>query len=234
MPLSAGDKIGPYEIESRIGSGGMGEVWKARDTRLGRTVAIKRLAITHGARFEQEARAIAALNHPHICQIYDVGPDYLVMEYVEGKALCGPLGAEETVKLALQIAAALEEAHEKGILHRDLKPGNILVTGKGTAKLLDFGLAKLLNAASDDVTLTLEGTVSGTPAYMSPEQARGEPLDARSDVFSFGAVLYEMFSGNRAFGGTSVAQSLSAVLRDEPSPLEAPAELERIVRKCLA
>jgi eukaryotic-like serine/threonine-protein kinase len=234
MPLSAGDKIGPYEIESRIGSGGMGEVWKARDTRLGRMVAIKRLTVAHGARFEQEARAIAALNHPHICQIYDVGPDYLVMEYVEGKPLCGPLGAEEAVKLALQIAAALEEAHEKGILHRDLKPGNILVTGKGAAKLLDFGLAKLLNAVSEDVTLTLEGTVSGTPAYMSPEQARGEPLDARSDVFSFGSVLYEMFSGNRAFGGTSVAQSLSAVLRDEPSPLEAPAELERIVRKCLA
>ncbi len=234
MPLSAGDKIGPYEIESRIGSGGMGEVWKARDTRLGRMVAIKRLTVAHGARFEQEARAIAALNHPHICQIYDVGPDYLVMEYVEGKALCGPLRAEETVRLALQIAAALEEAHEKGILHRDLKPGNILVTGKGAAKLLDFGLAKLLNAASEDATLTVEGTVSGTPAYMSPEQARGEPLDARSDVFSFGAVLYEMFSGNRAFGGTSVAQSLSAVLRDEPSPLEAPAELDRIVRKCLA
>jgi eukaryotic-like serine/threonine-protein kinase len=234
MTLASGDKLGPYEILAPIGAGGMGEVWKARDTRLGRTVAIKRLTVTHGARFEQEARAIAALNHPHICQIHDVGPDYLVMEYVEGKPLCGPLRTEDAIKLALQIAAALEEAHEKGILHRDLKPGNILVTEKGTAKLLDFGLAKLLNAASEDATVSLEGTVSGTPAYMSPEQARGEPLDARSDVFSFGAVLYEMFSGKRAFGGNSVAQSLSAVLRDEPSPLEASADLQRIVGKCLS
>src|ERR1700720_604431 len=139
MALSAGDKLGPYEILAPIGSGGMGEVWKARDTRLDRIVAIKRLKGQHTARFEQEAHAIAALNHPHICQIYDVGPDYLVMEYVEGKPLSGPLRMEEAVRLALQIAGALEEAHGRGVLHRDLKPANILVTVKGSAKLLDFG-----------------------------------------------------------------------------------------------
>src|SRR5271157_4522250 len=137
-----GISLGPYVLLGPIGAGGMGEVWKARDTRLDRIVAIKRLQGQHSARFEQEARAIAALNHPHICQIHDIGPDYLVMEYVEGKPLAGPLRVEEAVKLALQIAAALEEAHARGILHRDLKPANILVTHKGAAKLLDFGLAK--------------------------------------------------------------------------------------------
>jgi serine/threonine protein kinase len=234
MPLSVGDKLGPYEILAPIGAGGMGEVWKARDTRLDRIVAIKRLKEQHSARFEQEARAIAALNHPHICQIYDIGPDYLVMEYVEGQPLWGPLRVEEAVKLALQIAGALEEAHGRGILHRDLKPGNILVTGKGAAKLLDFGLAKLMTDSDTDATKTIEGTVMGTAAYMAPEQAEGKPLDERSDVFSFGAVLYEMLSGNRAFGGNSTAQVLSAVLRDDPSPLQAPAELQRIVGRCLA
>src|SRR6266852_9168531 len=168
MLLSAGDKLGPYEILSPIGAGGMGEVWKARDTRLGRIVAIKRLKGRHTARFEQEARAIAALNHPHICQIYDVGPDYLVLEYVEGKPLSGPMAAEDAVKAALQITGALEAAHAKGILHRDLKPGNILMTPAG-AKLLDFGLAKLTAHADADVTQTVEGTVMGTAAYMSPE-----------------------------------------------------------------
>src|SRR5271170_5411541 len=142
MPLSAGDKLGPYEIVALIGSGGMGEVWKAHDTRLGRIVAIKRLHGQHGERFEQEARAVAALNHPHICQIHDIGPDYLVLEYIDGKPLAGPLPVEETVRLAIQIASALGEAHQRGIIHRDLKPANILVTTKGTAKLLDFGLAK--------------------------------------------------------------------------------------------
>src|SRR5580658_4089251 len=140
MPLSAGDKLGPYEVLSQLGAGGMGEVWKARNPRLDRIVAIKRLKGQHSARFQQEAHAIAALNHPHICQIYDVGPDYLVMEYVEGKPLCGPLRVEEALKLAAQIASAMEEAHSKGILHRDLKPANILVTVKGSVKLLDFGL----------------------------------------------------------------------------------------------
>src|ERR1700689_855793 len=144
MPLSPGDHLGPYEILGQLGQGGMGEVWKARDTRLNRIVAIKQSHIRFSERFEREAHAIAALNHPHICQIYDVGPDYLVMEYVEGQPLKGPVRVEEAVKLALQIAAALEEAHGKGILHRDLKPSNILVTGKGIAKLLDFGLAKVM------------------------------------------------------------------------------------------
>jgi len=239
MPLSPGDKLGPYEILAPIGAGGMGEVWKARDTRLNRIVAIKQLKGQHTARFEQEAHAIATLNHAHICQIYDIGPDYLVMEYVEGQPLLsqekpGPLRVDEALKLALQIAGAIEEAHSHGILHRDLKPANVLVTPKGAAKLLDFGLAKLMNDAGADATQTVEGTVLGTAAYMAPEQAEGKALDERSDIFSFGAVLYEMLSGTRAFGGNSTAQVLSAVLRDEPAPLQAPAELQRIVGKCLA
>jgi eukaryotic-like serine/threonine-protein kinase len=234
MPLSTGDKLGPYEILAPIGAGGMGEVWKAHDKRLDRFVAIKRLKGEHTARFDQEARAIAALNHPHICQIYDVGPDYLVMEYVEGKPLNGPLRAEEAVRLALQIAGALEEAHGRGILHRDLKPANILVTVKGSAKILDFGLAKLTMEADTDATQTIEGTILGTVAYMAPEQAEGKSLDERSDVFSFGAVFYEMLSGTRAFRGDSTAMVLSAVLRDDPEPLHASAELRRIVGKCLA
>jgi len=234
MPLSTGDKLGPYEMLAPIGAGGMGEVWKAHDKRLDRFVAIKRLKGQHTARFDQEARPIAALNHPHICQIYDVGPDYLVMEYVEGKPLNGPLRAEEAVRLALQIAGALEEAHGRGILHRDLKPANILVTGKGSAKILDFGLAKLTMEADTDATQTIEGTILGTVAYMAPEQAEGKSLDERSDVFSFGAVLYEMLSGIRAFRGDSTAMVLSAVLRDDPEPLHASAELRRIVGKCLA
>ena len=233
MPLSAGTRLGPYEILASLGAGGMGEVWKARDTRLDRTVAIKRLK-AHSERFEQEARSIAALNHPHICQIYDVGPDYLVLEYVEGAPLKGPLPVVEAVRLAIQIAGALEEAHSRNILHRDLKPGNILVTGKGSVKLLDFGLAKLLTPADSDVTRTLEGTVMGTVAYMAPEQAEGKPLDERSDIFSFGAVLYEMLAGGRAFSGGSTAQVMSSVLRDNPRPLDAPMALERIVRRCLA
>jgi len=216
----------------------MGEVWKARDTRLDRIVAIKRLSGQHSERFEQEARAIAALNHPHICQIYDVGPDYLVLEYVEGQPLRGPLAADEAVRLALQIASALEEAHRQGILHRDLKPANIMVTvrsgpsGAPVAKLLDFGLAKLITADAD-VTRTSDGVVLGTAAYMSPEQADGRPVDARSDIFSFGVVLYEMLSGSRAFGGTSTVRVLTAVLHDEPPSLVATPALERIVRRCL-
>jgi eukaryotic-like serine/threonine-protein kinase len=236
MALSAGDKLGPYEILAPIGAGGMGEVWKARDTRLNRIVAVKRLTGQHSARFEQEARAIAALNHPHICQIHDVGPDYLVMEYVEGKPLRGPIPVEESVKLALQIAGALEQAHSRGILHRDLKPGNILVTAKGAAKLLDFGLAKLTTDSDSDVTETIEGAVMGTAAYMSPEQAQGKPLDERSDIFSFGAVLYEMLSGARAFGGRSLLDTLNSVVRDDPAPLQSPASdvVKECVKRCLA
>ena len=239
MALTAGARLGPYEIQSLLGVGGMGEVYRARDTRLERDVAIKVLPEPFAAdpdrlrRFEQEARAIAALNHPHICQLHDIGPGYLVLEYIEGEPLHGPMAVEHALPLALQIVNALEAAHRRGILHRDLKPMNIMVTRDGTAKLLDFGLAKLVSVDAD-VTRTLDGIVLGTAAYMSPEQAQGQSLDARSDVFSFGAVLYEMLSGSRAFGGSSQADVLSAVLRDDPRPIQAPLALERIVRRCLA
>ena len=216
--------LGPYTLIEPIGAGGMGEVWKGLDTRLNRTVAIKRLKPGHSARFEQEARAIAALNHPHICQIYDVGPDYLVMEYIEGKPFGGPLPPEEAVRLAIQVVSALEDAHSKTILHRDLKPGNILVGAKG-AKLLDFGLAKELS--DTDATQTIEGMVMGTVPYMAPEQAEGKAVDVRSEVFSFGSVLYEVLSGRRAF------DSLVAVARDEPAKLQAPDAVTRVVTKCL-
>ena len=240
MSLTTGTRLGPYEILTLLGTGGMGEVWKARDTRLNRIVAVKRLSGQHNDRFEQEARAIAALNHPHICQIYDVGADYLVLEYVEGSTLAdrlrsgrGPgLPLEEALRIARQIVEGLEEAHRSGILHRDLKPSNVMVTTKGVAKLLDFGLATLVSADAD-VTRTQDGTVLGTAAYMSPEQAEGRPVDVRSDVFSFGVVLYEMLSGNRAFGGTTALQIMNAVVRDEPPPLQTSPAMDRIVRRCL-
>jgi TolB-like protein/predicted Ser/Thr protein kinase len=236
MLLTPGTRLGPYTIESLIGSGGMGEVYKAHDGRLNRTVAIKRMIADDVGRFQSEARAIAAINHPHICQIYDVGPDYLVLEYLQGEALGGPVPQDEAVRLAGQIADALHAAHECGILHRDLKPANVMVVRQGgtlQAKLLDFGVARL---TSDDpgATRTVAGEMMGTPAYMSPEQASVKPLDARSDVFSFGAVLYELLAGTRAFTGDSTAQILSAVLRDDPDPFEAPAALQQIVRRCLA
>jgi serine/threonine protein kinase/Tfp pilus assembly protein PilF len=236
-----GNRIGPYLLGPRIGAGGMGDVYSARDTRLNRTVAIKvlpaRVANDSRARerFEREARAVAALNHPHICTLHDIGSqdgvDFLVMEYLDGVTLRGPMPVEEVFRLAIQIASALAAAHQHGILHRDLKPGNVMLTAIG-AKLLDFGLAKSLDAESD-VTLTSAGTIVGTVAYMSPEQAEGQPLDARSDIFSFGAVLYEMLSGMRAFGGTTIVQVLSAVMRDDPPPLQGSA-LAPIVQKCLA
>jgi serine/threonine protein kinase/tetratricopeptide (TPR) repeat protein len=229
----------------------MGEVYKARDTRLNRTVAIKvlpqQVANDPQARdrFEREARAVAALNHPHICTLYDIGRgrlqlargtdeeiDFLVMEYLEGQTLRSPLPVAEAVRLATDIAGALEAAHRQGILHRDLKPGNVMVTKAG-AKLLDFGLAKLVDA-DGDVTRTREGTVLGTVAYMSPEQAEGKPLDERSDVFSFGAVLYEMLAGRRAFDGDTTARVMSAVMRDDPPAFQTPPALDRIVRRCLA
>lgn len=232
MAVSVGDKLGPYEIVAPIGAGGMGEVWKARDTRLNRLVAIKRLKGEHGRRFAREARAIAALNHPHICQIYDVGPDYLVMEYIEGEALRGPMAPEEAARIALQIAHALETSHARGILHRDLKPANVLLTNSG-AKLLDFGLAKFQQVGPDDETAhTIEGTIIGTAPYMSPEQAQGRAVDERSDVFSFGAVFYEMLSGRRAFAGGSLAEVLNAVICGTPAPLDSP--LAAIVNRCLA
>ena len=236
MPLTPGTRLGPYEIESLIGSGGMGEVYKAHDGRLNRTVAIKRLIADNASQFQSEARAIAALNHPHICQIYDVGPDYLVLEYLQGEPISGPVTRDEAVRLASQIADALHAAHERGILHRDLKPANVMVVRQGGsphAKLLDFGIAQL-TSADPSATRTLAGDVTGTPAYMSPEQAAAKPLDARSDVFSFGAVLHELLTGTRAFTGDSTAQILSAVLRDDPSPLAAPPALQEIVKRCLA
>ncbi len=241
MTLSAGTKLGPYEILSPIGAGGMGEVWKARDTRLGRIVAIKKVKEQHSERFKQEARSIAALNHPNICQIHDIGDDYFVLEYVEGKPLTSPLPEKEAVRLAIQIASALEEAHRNGIIHRDLKPSNIMVTDKGSVKLLDFGLAKLYEQSASistsptaDFPATQAGAVLGTVAYMSPEQAQGQPADARSDIFSFGLVLYEMLSGRRAFSGDTPHAMTAALLRDDPLALQASPSLERIVHRCLA
>lgn len=231
MPLSPGDQLGPYEILAPIGEGGMSSVWKARDTRLNRIVAIKQVNVAHAGRFQQEAYALAALNHPHICQIFDVGPDYLVLEYIEGKPLAGPLAPGQTLQIAQQIASALEAAHGHGILHRDLKPANVILTETG-AKLLDFGLAKLAESAAPDATRTAEGRIIGTAAYMPPEQALGKQTDARSDIFSFGAVLYELLSGRRAFSGDTILDVLNNVVGAEPPPLDSP--LAPVVRKCLA
>ena len=228
-----GMKLGPYEILGRIGAGGMGEVYRAFDSRLNRMVAIKQLKGLHKSRFHQEARAIAGLNHPNICILYDVGPDYLVMEYVEGRPLKGPLPLEDALRIAVHVAGAIEAAHAAGVLHRDIKPDNVLVTSKGVVKLLDFGLARLLPNAATDATQTVEGAVIGTAAYMSPEQAQGRTLDERSDVFSFGALLYEAISGDRAFGGASILDTLNAVVREEPRPLEIPPGIARVVARCL-
>ena len=221
MPLSAGERLGPYEILASIGEGGMGEVWKARDTRLDRIVALKVSKHEFSERFEREARSIAALNHPHICQLYDVviskdAPNYLVMEFVGGPPLKGPLPLEQALRFAAQICDALDAAHRKGITHRDLKPANIIVTKQGI-KLLDFGLARVA-PGENDMTLTVKGTVMGTPAYMAPEQWEGKAADARSDIYAFGCVLYEMLTGKRA--------------AEERLPVE-PAPLESILRTCL-
>jgi eukaryotic-like serine/threonine-protein kinase len=237
MPLSAGDKLGAYEIISRLGAGGTGEVWKARDTRLGRIVALKISKHEFDERFEREARAVASLNHPHICQLYDVGPNYLVMEYVEGTPIQGPLALELAAEYASQILDALDAAHKQGITHRDLKPGNILVSRAGI-KLLDFGLAKHGGPLKEtDATLTQvitgEGQIVGTLQYMSPEQLQGKEADACSDLFSFGCVLYEMLSGRRPFDGPNAATIIAAILDKEPAPLPVPPALERVVRTCL-
>ena len=216
--LNPGVRLGPYQIEVLIGEGGMGKVYRARDTRLGRTVAVKISGARFGERFEREAQAVAALNHHHICHLYDVGPDYLVMEYVEGAPLTGPLPANQVLKYAEQICDALDAAHRAGITHRDLKPGNILLSKQGI-KLLDFGLAQM-EAGPGDATMThvtQEGAVLGTPAYMAPEQWEGKRADARSDIYAFGCVLYEMLTGKR-------------VTPDRP-PVAPP--FEDILRTCL-
>jgi Tol biopolymer transport system component/predicted Ser/Thr protein kinase len=249
MALSAGTQLGPYEILSPLGAGGMGEVYKARDTRLDRIVAIKVSNEKFSERFEREARAVAALNHTHICTLHDVGPDYLVMEYIEGEPVVSqkkpePRPLPEALRLAIQITEALEAAHGKGILHRDLKPSNILVAKSGV-KLLDFGLAKLAqpgaHTTDDTITnpLTAAGEILGTVQYMSPEQLQGQEADARSDIFSFGLVLYEMLTGRRAFQGSSQASLIAAILKEEPQPLTSlqpltPPALDRTVSKCLA
>ena len=263
MAILPGRRLGPYEILSAIGAGGMGEVYKARDTRLDRIVAIKVLP-THLAdraelreRFEREAKTIASLNHPHICTLYDTGHqdgiDFLVMEYLEGETLAqrlvkGPLPIDQVLQYAIEIANALDKAHRKGITHRDLKPGNIMLTKSGT-KLLDFGLAKLRQGAAPAIPiselptandpLTAQGSIVGTLQYMAPEQLEGKEADARTDIFAFGAVVFEMATGKKAFEGKSQASVIGAILKDDPPPISSlqpmtPPALDRVVKKCLA
>ncbi len=248
MSLAVGDRLGPYEILAPIGAGGMGEVYLGRDTRLGREVAIKVSAQEFSERFEREASAIAALNHPNICHLYDVGPNYLVMELVEGESPKGPLPLEEALRIAHQIAAALEAAHEKGIVHRDLKPGNIKITPDGTVKVLDFGLAKQTglaiqsrdsdgavtpNSPTFTMGMTEAGMILGTAAYMSPEQARGKPVDKRADIWAFGVVFYELLTGQRLFQGEDLTETLASVVKEQPNLDQAPVEVRRLLRKCL-
>ena len=242
MQLVKGSRLGPYEIDCLVGFGGMGEVYRARDTRLGRVVAIKVYLEPLRTRFEREARAISALNHPNICTLYDIGPDYLVMELVEGRSLAdrlkqGPLPVNQVLQYGAQIADALTTAHTLGIIHRDLKPGNVMETPKGI-KLLDFGLAKYVTTdlfADAEKTLTLRGAVLGTPAYMTPEQLEGHECDARTDIFALGLVLFEMATGSRAFGGSSQAELISQIMHGEPL-LEkvAPPAFRRLIERCLA
>ncbi|MEO5924074.1 MAG: protein kinase [Bryobacteraceae bacterium] len=251
MPLTPGDKLGPYEILSPLGKGGMGEVYKAHDTRLQRDIAIKISAERFNERFEREGRAVAALNHPNICQIYDVGASpsglgYLVMELIDGPTLAerikdGAVPVEETIRYASQIASALTAAHEKAITHRDLKPANIKITPEGVIKVLDFGLAKMGRPASPDSenspTLTMGGTevgtLLGTAAYMAPEQARGKDVDKRADIFAFGVVVYEMSTGQRLFHGETISDVLASVLKQEPDWSSVPQRLQRLLKRCL-
>jgi serine/threonine protein kinase/Tol biopolymer transport system component len=258
MPLAPGTRLGPYEILGPLGAGGMGEVYRAKDTRLGRDVAVKILPAHLSSnpdlreRFEREARAISSLNHPHICTLYDVGregdADYLVMELLDGETLAarlerGPLRVDEALKIAAQIADALAAAHKQGIVHRDLKPGNVVVTKTG-AKVLDFGVAKLrdeaiVDAATRTTPLTSQGTMLGTVQYMAPEQLEGKAVDHRADLFAFGALLYEILTGKRAFEGQSQASVIASILKEDPRPVSqfvptTPAALDRVVKSCLA
>jgi eukaryotic-like serine/threonine-protein kinase len=242
MPLSPGDKLGPYEILAPIGAGGMGEVYRARDSRLGRDVAIKVSAERFSERFDREARAIAALNHPNICSLFDIGPNFLVMEYVEGEAPKGPLPLEETLRIARQIASALEEAHEKGITHRDLKPGNIKIKTDGAVKVLDFGLAKIeassaVSQSENSPTLSMAatqmGVILGTAGYMSPEQARGKPVDRRADIWAFGVVLYELLTGERLFEGEDITETLASVVKEQPDLSKVPVQVRPLLQRCL-
>ena len=261
MALALGTKLGPYEILATLGAGGMGEVYRARDARLGRDVAIKILPPQFSSdpvrkqRFEHEAKTISTLNHPHICTLYDIGrqdgTDYLVMEYLEGETLAqrlekSPLPLDQVLRNAIEIADALDKAHRQGVVHRDLKPGNIMLTKSG-AKLLDFGLAKAMAAGVADATaaatfgrpITAEGTIVGTFQYMAPEQLEGKEADARSDIFAFGAVIHEMATGKKAFGGKSQASVIAAILERDPPPISslqpmAPPALDRVVKICLA
>jgi len=244
MALTAGTKLGPYEILGELGSGGMGEVYRARDTRLDRTVAIKilpeHLSSDPGrrARFEREARTISGLSHPNICAVFDVGNQdgihYVVLEFLEGRTLAdrlgkGPMPASEALRVGSEIAFALETAHRHGIVHRDLKPPNVMLTRTG-AKLLDFGLAKpsaaLAPAAADAPTLskslTEEGVIVGTVRYMAPEQLEGKDTDGRTDIFALGALLYEMSTGRSAFSGTSRASIIAAIMSSDPAPIPPP------------
>ena len=261
MALEAGTKLGPYEILSPLGAGGMGEVYKAKDTRLDRTVAIKVLPshLSDNARlkerFEREARAVSSLNHPHICTLYDIGSengvDFMVMEHIEGETLAdrlkkGALPLDQALRHATEIADALDKAHRQGVVHRDLKPGNIMLTKSGS-KLLDFGLAKLAGSQTEAVesalptqqrSLTAEGSILGTFQYMAPEQLEGKEADNRTDIFAFGAVLYEMITGKRAFEGKSQASLISAIMKDEPPAMStlqsmSPPLLDHVVRRCL-
>ena len=262
MRLSAGARLGPYEVIAPLGAGGMGEVYKARDTRLDRTVAIKILPEALAAdpqfreRFDREARAISQLDHPHICPLFDVGEHnstaFLVMQYLEGETLedrivRGPLPLKDALQIATEIAGALDKAHRAGIVHRDLKPGNVMLTKAG-AKLLDFGLAKangpviagadLSRLATTPPNLTVSGTILGTFQYMAPEQLEGFDADTRTDIFAFGAVLYELLTGRKAFEGTTQASVIAAILEREPPPISAtrpltPPALDRTVKRCL-
>ena len=258
MHLSSGTRLGPYEIVAPLGAGGMGEVYRAKDTRLDRTVAIKVLP-AHLAgnpelrqRLEREAKTVSSLNHPHICALHDIGHqdgmDYLVMEYLEGDTLAarlakGPLPVQQALPLAIQIADALGAAHRRSVVHRDLKPANIMLTKSG-AKLLDFGLARIdkrmpVDGNTVSMGLTSPGTILGTFQYMAPEQLEAKDADARTDLFAFGAVLYEMLTARKAFDGKSQASLMSAIMSADPPAMATlqpmmPAALERVVKTCLA